>query len=250
MTRTRFLALKPWEAAAFASGTKTVFRSPVSIPDHPSGADVTEVVPSLVNPSAVDVRYKLQSPQLVMPPFHPGDVIYGRESFRTVNTLDGVKLSDAEVVPPIMYEADGYSRRPARPTPTTRTTDVEWLDGWSEGEAEPGVLRPSSHMPKWTSRIRKVVTDVRVEKLHDVERDPEGLAAEGVTTETLAGAPFEIKEPDGSIKTANFAWTSPSYAFAVLWHRKYRNTSMDWKYNPYVWVFSVADHPMTNTGNR
>lgn len=89
-------------------------------------------------------------------------------------------------------------------------------------------LRPSIHMPRWASRITLRVTDVRVERLHEIsEADAE---AEGVREPSL-----------GEIVWAGFMGMDrdqcpPRTAYAVLWDEI--NGARAWLANPWVWAVS------------
>lgn len=126
-----------------------------------------------------------------------GDGFYVRETFRCVgwHTRDAV----------IAYRASG---------------DEDWLNEYARrchivGEkriAPTRHWRPSIHMPRWASRITLEITDVRVEKLWDI--DDKAAKAEGMTSH----------------------W--PRYAFTELWNSIYKDapTPKHWVSNPYVWV--------------
>lgn len=80
-------------------------------------------------------------------PYAPGDRLYVRETWRTLQKVDCLKpklLMDD--VDKIDYRADGYPRNP--------------LWAW-------GKNRVAIHMPRWASRLTLTVTDVRVERLND-----------------------------------------------------------------------------------
>ncbi|BEH73363.1 morphogenetic protein [Edwardsiella tarda] len=82
---------------------------------------------------------------------------------------------------------------------------------WPEG----GRWRPSIHMPRWASRITLEITDVRVERLHDIT---EGDArSEGVTLSN----PRILSHRD---------------EFRQLWGDIYGCDG--WRSNPWVWVIA------------
>ena len=86
--------------------------------------------------------------------------------------------------------------------------------------------RPAIHMPRWASRISLDVTDVRVERLHDISE--EDAKAEGVEAwmDSLKGG--EHYEPDARLGAY------PVTAFSRLW--KVVNGRESWDANPWVWV--------------
>lgn len=82
--------------------------------------------------------------------------------------------------------------------------------------------KPSIHMPRWASRIQLDVTDVRVQRLHEISE--EDARAEGVD---LAGGPRKGKD-----------WASSARdAFATLWD-SINADRMSWASNPWVWAVS------------
>lgn len=87
-----------------------------------------------------------------------------------------------------------------------------------------GLWRPSIHMPRWASRITLEVTEVRVERVQEIEA--EDCEAEGIATP-------EYDMCDG-------AWRD---AFAETWDSINAKRGFGWKENPYVWVvgFKVAE---------
>lgn len=92
------------------------------------------------------------------------------------------------------------------------------LPDW-EGEESLVTWRPSIHMPRWASRILLEITDVRVERLHDITE--EQALAEGVMS-----AERDI-DPDGNDY-------SPLELFGGLWTKL--NGMDSWNANPWVWV--------------
>lgn len=92
------------------------------------------------------------------------------------------------------------------------------LPDW-EGEESLITWRPSIHMPRWASRILLEITDVRVERLHDITE--EQALAEGVMS-----AERDI-DPDGNDY-------SPLELFGGLWVKL--NGMDSWSANPWVWV--------------
>lgn len=90
--------------------------------------------------------------------------------------------------------------------------------------ATPEKWTPSLHMPRWASRIRLEITDVRVERLNAISQ--EDAQAEGME---LTGWRPTYSDPD----SGGEVWT-PYDNFARLWESIYGEGS--WKVNPWVWV--------------
>lgn len=102
-------------------------------------------------------------------------------------------------------------------------------------------LRPSIHMPRKFSRLTLELTDVRVERLQDMEGQhpsESDAIAEGVN---------EIHHGDGAYYYSAFRnephpknWCDPTDAFRELWEKINGNGS--WDLNPWVWVLSFKVH--------
>ncbi len=116
-----------------------------------------------------------------------------------------------------------------------------------EGDDDPfmkfasDVTRPSIHMPRWASRLTLELTDVRVERLQDMEGQhpsESDAIAEGVN---------KIHHGDGAYYYSAFRnephpknWCDPTDAFRELWEKLNGNGS--WDLNPWVWVLSFKVH--------
>jgi len=118
--------------------------------------------------------------------FRPGDILYVRETWRMM--WDGT----------YRYRAD-----PEEPKL-----------GW----------RPSIHMPKEAARLFLRVTDVRVERLQEINHD--GIRKEGIVTVGSPGSPERI---------------NPFFTFKDLWDSTIKKADLPrygWDANPYVWRVS------------
>ena len=140
----------------------------------------------------------------------PGDELWVREAFRLSEAHEGRSPAEAAperdrpFVPPVRYEADG---------------------AWSRASViSAGRLRPSIHMPRWASRITLVVTDVRVERLDEIN-EPDAID-EGVDLSTV--------ELDGS--------RTPRDVFAELWERINGPRGFGWDEDPWVWRLVFRHH--------
>ena len=119
------------------------------------------------------------------PPYHTDDILYVRETW---DYLEGWKIGDPSIAGKYFYRADGDFR------------PCSWKSNW----------RPSIHMPKEAARISLKVTNVRVERLQDIDDD--GVVSEGLEI----GAPFD-----------------------ELWDSTIKKSDIDrygWGANPWVWV--------------
>lgn len=123
-----------------------------------------------------------------------------------------------------------------------RETWSEWTDGylykaWTGPSPQPGLFpgtkwKPSIHMPKEAARIWLKVTDVRVERLQDI--DINGIRSEGlVSAADLAG------DMDIALK---------KWEMEILWDSTINKSNIDtygWEANPFVWVveFERCERP-------
>ena len=138
-------------------------------------------------------------------PCESGDILYVRETW-----MDYAGLT--------MYKAD---------------CDIYRLDSLNFAGF---VWHPSIHMPKGAARIWLKVTDVRVERLHDIT--PKGAESEGVGNLFYDDIGYGEKnygtevDPEYGIAKEQFAW---------LWESTIKKSDLDrygWDANPYVWVIS------------
>lgn len=132
-------------------------------------------------------------------PYHPGDILYVRETW---DSMAGSIYGDLSADTVYFYKADGDFR------------PVAWRGNW----------HPSIHMPKEAARIFLRVTDVRVERLQDIT--PEQIVAEGITGLDLED--LELMEGHSDIPFA-FVW---DMTLSKTYFEKYR-----WSKNPWVWIF-------------
>ncbi|HAY2561891.1 TPA: hypothetical protein JZ389_001641 [Escherichia coli] len=130
----------------------------------------------------------------------PGDRIWVRETYRVHG-----KATD---VATLVYRAS------VRNSWTEQTHRVP-VDVCNKPVSEKWT--PSIHMPRWASRILLEITDVRVERLHDMsEADAK---AEGATP-----AMYKITPPEAVYRVG----------FGDIWRSIYGQDN--WLSNPWVWV--------------
>lgn len=134
----------------------------------------------------------------ITPPYQPGDILYVRESYS--------ELSFGYV-----YKADGENI-------DHLGNVIKW--------------HPSIQMPKEAARIWLKVTDVRVERLQEIDED--GAVREGI--------------PQSACKNCNGAFGCDACAdegyneidaFAELWDSTIKKSDLDrygWDASPWVWV--------------
>lgn len=86
--------------------------------------------------------------------------------------------------------------------------------------------KPSIYMPKEAARIFLKVTDVRAERLHEI--DDEGAKAEGSNFKNGKNVGFEEKMKRSAVDR-----------FAEIWDSTIKKSDLDrygWEANPWVWV--------------
>jgi hypothetical protein len=129
----------------------------------------------------------------LIPPYKPGDVLYVRETW-------GEGYAEGTYI----YKADDKLAE----LPTFKKTSKI-------------LYHPSIHMPKKAARIWLKVTDVRVERLQDI--DGKGCLKEGIEEEPLKYVGDEFVKG----------------MFHDLWDSTIKKSNLDrygWQANPHVWV--------------
>lgn len=177
---------------------------------------------------------------------NPGDVLFVRESWR----LKGWHFEDSEAIigyadgEEIQYDTPdddndlGYQWVVKQFEKLVQKDIVAPVDGDDDTEEDCRMeftskehpFSPSIHLPKWCSRIWLEVTDVRVERLHDITE--EDAIAEGI--EKQYSEP-EIFKPYNE-KVLQPPVESPEEIFQELWETI--NGKESWDVNPWVWVIS------------
>lgn len=172
--------------AAIMEGHKTMTRR---ICNAQPPADAIKFIQSDIDPQFFevwqpDIEVEEACSLLIKCPYGSiGDVLWVRETF--------LRFTDDSLQDAFLYKAD-YN-------------DPEY---WS--------WKPSIHMPRAAARILLIITDIRVERLHDITRGD--CMAEGCPFPNIAAGP------------------DPRLWFADLWESI--NVKGSWERNPWVWVVS------------
>lgn len=162
----------------------------------------------------------LDPPRYVSPPCQPGDVLYVREAWQHLYGLDG----NEEII-----EGTGKYYYAA----TDMIPSDAYIDpGGAKHEKTP--WRPSIHMPKAAARIWLKVTDVRVERLQEI--DEEQAKAEGAIRcyeeiRSDEDAPVIYQSEDGGGYYV--------LGFKAIWNSAIKKPDMEkygWDANPWVWA--------------
>lgn len=144
----------------------------------------------------------------VKTPYHVGDRLWVRETWRTLQKWDHLKPSLVmDDFDKIDFAATGFHRNPL----------------WAWGKS-----RPSIFLPRWASRLTLTVTDVRVQQLQEISE--EDAMAEG------AGS-LESHMP-------GTAFISHVEAFQKLWDGlNGKRDGCSWRDNPWVAAYTSTVHP-------
>lgn len=185
----------------------------------------------------------------------PGDLLWVKEAWRAGATLDTYSPKEIESAAseagwtygprgPLYYEADG--------------SETRWGPQDLRDFGGAGRLRPSIYMPRWASRIKLAVTDVRVERVQSISEEDamaEGIGIFGHAEKysalgalagmaavnpkmsrrgLLAGVLSAFHLSVGDDGTA--ASCTAHGAFAHLWESINAKRGYGWESNPWVWV--------------
>lgn len=170
-------------------------------------------VTTVRNPDGTTTHKLLAAIERV-PPYHPGDILYVRETWAEIPDLFGE-------FPEYIYRAN-YAEE------SLKMDD----ESGEAGSDFPACVkwRPSIHMPKEAARLFLRVTGVRVERLRDITE--EQAKKEG------AEPAFEYSTPEGPVITLDEAGYRV-LGFKALWDSTIKKTNLPlygWDANPWVWV--------------
>lgn len=190
----------------------------------------------------------MQDPQWRCPYGAPGDRLWVRESFwigHDCNGEDGeiwdcgVNIAEDKDSPLLYVASPPNPERPDEPGdwfgPDEVFPDRTWVPWGHGGGLGPRFYskRPSIHMPRWASRILLEVSDVRVQRLHEITE--EDARAEGVEAFFTR---FDCIGRDQRLNTAELCRDAEHRAsFAVLWDEINGDRAL-WISNPWVWAIT------------
>ena len=186
---------------AILDGRKTCTRRVIELPENMDGVPVGKSGDSS-NPLGF-----MYPGGIKRPPYQPGDILYVRETWCALPVNEAGHMRGHSIY---YYRADGDLRP----------------EGWR------GKWRPSIHMPKEAARIWLKVTDVRVERLQEIDED--GAVKEGIPWSECRNC----KAPFGCDACAGEGYDEID-AFAELWDSTIKKIDLDfygWNANPWVWV--------------
>ena len=197
---------------AILDGRKTCTRRVIELPEKMDGVPVGKSGDSS-NPLGF-----MYPGGIKRPPYQPGDILYVRETWCALPVNEAGHMRGHSIY---YYRADGDLRP----------------EGWR------GKWRPSIHMPKEAARIWLKVTDVRVERLQEIDED--GVWDEGFKFKppclTRVSADGHTCDLDGpcmsSIKYCDM--TIGELFGRELWNSTIKKSDLNrygWDANPWVWV--------------
>ena len=134
-----------------------------------------------------------------------GDHLWVKETFRPTGLFASHKPRDTKACGWFSYQAD--------PVQLDRDKVIKW--------------RPSIFMPRWASRITLEITNVRTERLQDIN-EADALA-EGVAIDR--GSAYHVAGHEGK-----WAHSTARGCFETLWGSI--NGTDSWRSNPWVWVIT------------
>ena len=147
-----------------------------------------------------------------------GDVLYVRETWM----IQSMKNYEKNVK--FLYKAEPRELNEVNVS-EERYNDLlkfECKNGW----------QPSLFMPKEAARIFLKVTNIKVERLQDI--DDEGALDEGITKHLRCKLGYASKNSE-----EEFNFTQARDTFKLLWNTTVNKKDLDkygWNANPYVWV--------------
>ena len=197
---------------AILDGRKTCTRRVIELPENMDGVPVGKSGDSS-NPLGF-----MYPGGIKRPPYQPGDILYVRETWCALPVNEAGHMRGHSIY---YYRADGDLRP----------------EGWR------GKWRPSIHMPKEAARIWLKVTDVRVERLQEIDED--GVWDEGFKFKppclTRVSADGHTCDLDGpcmsSIKYCDM--TIGELFGRELWNSTIKKSDLNrygWDANPWGWV--------------
>lgn len=167
--------------------------------------------------------------------YRPGDMLWVRENWQTGSTSDGPQISYRAT--PDFFQIDAWDGTDEGAGPSfnyARCPSAKFSHWLSDVLENDGPWRPSIHMPRWASRLTLEVTDVKVERLHDISE--EDAAAEGVESDSDGW--FDYLMPSTQ------CCRSARDSMRTLWDSLNAARGFGWDANPWVVAVSFRVHPM------
>lgn len=167
--------------------------------------------------------------------FCVGDRLWVRERWGVIQAYDGLSPRDLGVrhfYDGLYHGSIGYGTDPIS----------RWCQTGCNGAA--GRWRPSTHMPRWASRLTLTVTDVRVQRLQDISE--EDAKAEGVPRVLHRGWDELFYGHEGGERYSSAGQravdTPATLAFRDLWDSLNAKRGFAWADNPWIVAVSFDVH--------
>lgn len=236
---------------AILDGRKTVTRRVVKLPKHIRKQE-DGLYTLFAEGDCYENKHFEEIVDYIEPPYEVGDILYVRETWQNVYETEYDKnvdrycvdirkhISNFDDIPKINIglstEWSCSLMQPRNKYYVYKASDINYTSEKYELR-----WRPSIHMPKEAARIFLKVTDVRAERLQEI--DSIQAQMEGVTSTSfwepkeLDNKPFEEKWWDD-----NHFWNNyPQIVFSRLWNSTVKKEGVDkygWEANPWVWVIA------------
>lgn len=180
------------------------------------------------------------SVQYAKQPYHPGDILYVRETWQCW------RAHRYEATADIRFRAGGDDVRLQFANGNTDSINrLDYNTFVHKWFSHNGKWKPSLFMPKEAARIWLKVTDVRVERLQEITED--GAKAEGINEEwAMSWWSPTYYDPD----SGGYPKYRDTFAFEV-WNKTIKKSDIGrygWYANPWVWVveFERCEKPEDN----
>lgn len=171
------------------------------------------------------VRETCRAEELSRPPQHRAATRLERATLGRTTTID---LDEMDGIDGVRYLADDtWAKIENTPDAAEKWSSLYYYRG--RGKAGIGNTVTAIHMPRWASRLSLEITDVRIERPHDIsEADAE---AEGIREPSLGDLHMIDRGVASSVPRAQ---APPLVLWEFLW--KHVNGHAAWDANPWVWA--------------
>ncbi len=174
--------------------------------------DVEAILNSPYHKEHPEVEDKQIISKLCMPLYQPGDILYVRETFAWCPCWDcGLDTTPDGCKNPVIYDFKKKEHGCYMYRASCEDSKYSLADTW----------HPSIHMPKEAARIFLKITNVKAERLQDIDID-------GIRNEGLLSAAVHCEDMEIALKE-----------WEILWNSTIKKSDLDrygWDANPYVWV--------------
>ncbi len=216
---------------AILKGHKTQTRRVMKLGGH----SPSDRVYRSVNPRTIEGRrlvgIRLTNGKLMKCPYGvPGDRLWVRETWNCIiDDPDSGHLLWASDVKK-EYRTLEHSRESVVYRATDDDPEYPWM--------------PSIFMPRWASRIKLEITDMRVERIQDIASKTNALLQEGIEAGVaIEEAPTQHRYERSSFVHETIHANIYTSRFMDLWDSINAKRGYSWEFNPWVWAleFKVVE---------